>query len=96
MAVADVFVDDFTANEYSRPRADLTVADGYHGPDPMLVDYYFGNLDERRVVWHRGRDLVMTSPRQAGDVLPWNPKGYAEADGKSVAVARKLTFRERK
>jgi len=94
VAVADIFVDDFHANENSRPRADLTVADGYHGPDPALVDYYFGNLDRRRVVWHRGRDLVMVDPRQKGGPLLWNPKAYAEVDGAAAKVGRKLTFTE--
>ena len=94
VAVADIFVDDFHANENSRPRADLTVANGYHGPDPALVDYYFGNLDDRRVVWHRYRDLVMADPRQSGGPLLWNPKAYAEIDGAPGKVSRKLTFRE--
>ena len=92
VAVADIFVEDFHANEYSRPRADLTVADGYHGPDPDLVEYYFGNIDARRVVWHRGRDLVMIDPRQAGPPLLWNPKAYVEIDGAPGKVSRKLTF----
>ena len=92
VAVADIFVDDFHANENSRPRADLTVADGYHGPDARLVEYYFGNLEERRVVWHRGRDLIM-SPRQHGGPLLWNPKCYVEIDGQpSSQYKRKLTY----
>lgn len=93
VAVADVFVEDFHANEHSRPRAVLTVANGYDGPDAELVDYYFGNVEERRVVWHRGRDLVMRNPRQEGEPLLWNPTGYAEADGKPIKVGRKLTYR---
>lgn len=95
VAVADVFTSDFVANEYSRPRADLTVADGYHGPDEELVNYYFGNIDERRVVWHRGRDLVMKDPRQRGAPLLWNPKAYVEIDGKPGKVGRKLTYRSK-
>lgn len=94
VAVADVFVADFEPNEHSRPRADLTVAAGYHGPDAHLVDYYFGNLEERRVSWHYGRDLVM-SPPQAGPPLQWNATGYAEIDGKPAKVQRKLTFRDK-
>ena len=92
VAVADVFVADFRANENSRPRADLTVANGYQGPNPALVEYYFGNLENRRVTWHYGRDLVMKNPRQAGEPLLWNPKAYGEADGESITVGRKLTF----
>lgn len=94
VAVADVFVSSFAANEHSRPRANLTVADGYDGPDAGLVEYYFGNLEPRRVVWHRGRDLVMSDPAQAGPPLPWNATGYGEIDGKPANVSRKLTYRE--
>ncbi len=94
VAVADIFTADFKANEHSRPRAELTTADGYMGPDANLVEYYFGNLDDRRVTWHYNRDLVMKDPRQAGPPLLWNPKAYGEADGKSISVGRKLTFRQ--
>ncbi|MCA8961715.1 MAG: transglutaminase domain-containing protein [Planctomycetes bacterium] len=95
VAVADIFVADFVANENSRPRADLTVADGYHGPDPERVDFYFGNLDARRVSWHWGRDLVMNPP-QSGPPLLWNPKAYAEVDGQPQSiVSRTLTFHQR-
>lgn len=93
VAVADIFVADFQANEHSRPRANLTVADGYGGPDAHWVEYYFGNLEERRVSWHWGRDLVLDPP-QSGPPLLWNATGYAEIDGKPVKVARKLTYRE--
>ncbi len=95
VAVADIFVRDFEANEHSGPRADLTVADGYKGPDAAMVDYYFGNLDERRVTWHWGRDLVMDPP-QKGKPLLWNPKAYAEVDGEPAGiVSRKLTFHQK-
>jgi len=93
VAVADIFVEDFAANEHSKPRANLTVANGYDGPDPALVTYYFGNLEPRRVTWHRCRDLVMT-PTQDGKPLLWNPKAYVELDGKPAAVRRILTYRE--
>ena len=94
VAVGDVFVRDFKANHHSRPRANLTVADGYEGPNPILVNYYFGNLEERRVSWHWGRDLVM-SPPQAGKPLLWNPKAYIEIDGREHKKwTRKLTYNE--
>jgi len=94
VAVADIYVADFTANDNSRPRCALTTANGYDGPDPALVDYYFGHLEPRRVSWHYYRNLVMKDPRQTGEPLLWNPMAYAEADGKSVKVTRKLTFRQ--
>jgi len=93
VAVADIFVEGFTANENSRPRANLTVANGYDGPDPALVTYYFGNLEPRRVCWHRCRDLVMKPP-QDGKPLLWNPRAYVELDGKPGKVSRILTYRE--
>ncbi|MEM7164566.1 MAG: transglutaminase-like domain-containing protein [Planctomycetota bacterium] len=95
VAVADIFVDSFQANEHSQPRANLTVANGYAGPDPKLVNYYFGNLEERRVTWHWGRDLEMVDPRQKGEPLLWNPKAYAEVDGQAASIVkRKLTYHE--
>jgi len=32
------------------------------------VDYFFGNLDERRIVWSVGRDLTMRPPQDDGPV----------------------------
>lgn len=94
VAVADIFVSGFRANENSRARANLTVANGYNGPDERLVDYYFGNIDERRVTWHWGRDLVMAPPQKGGPLL-WNPKAYAEVDGEPASVVKRtLTYRQ--
>ena len=66
VALADLFVADFPVTETNREKVALTLADGYAGPDPALVDYYFGNLDARRVTWHRGRDLRLEPPPSAG------------------------------
>jgi hypothetical protein len=41
---------------------------GKTGLDPTKVDYYFGSIDERRVVWSMGRDLMMDPPQQDGPV----------------------------
>ena len=98
VAVADVFVDDFEISEATFSGVDLTVADGYHGPDQKMVDYYFGNLDDRRVTWHRGRDLQL-SPPQAGGPVNALPKAYVELDGKPLAEksgwTRLRTFTEK-
>ena len=68
------------------------------------VDYYFGNLDERRVTWSSGRDLAL-SPAQAGAPVNALPKAYVEVDGKLLPEGkadspsgwmRKLTYREKK
>ena len=94
VAVADVFVDDFQINEANAKRVELTVADGFHGPDPGMVEYYFGNLDARRVTFNRGRDLELQPAPAAGPVNAM-PKGHVEVDGAVHADwTRKLTFTE--
>jgi transglutaminase-like putative cysteine protease len=94
VAVADIFVDGVTLTEENKPKINLTVADGYGGPDPKMVDYYFGNIDERRVVWSHGRDLTL-DPKQAGGPVNAMAKAYVEIDGKPFAdYKRKLTFKE--
>jgi len=94
VAVADVFVDDFELNEANARKVELTVADGYHGPDPEMVEYYFGNLDARRVTWNRGRDLVLVPASASGPVNAL-PKGHVEIDGQvHTDWTRKLTFTE--
>jgi transglutaminase-like putative cysteine protease len=97
VAVADVFVDDFALDDANRSLVDLTVAAGYHGPDPTLVEYYFGNLEARRVTWHQGRDLVPEVAPNAGRISAL-PKAHVEVDGTPLAEGkgwtRKLTFRE--
>jgi hypothetical protein len=76
-----------------------TTADGLFGADQQKVEYYFGNLDERRMVWSVGRDIVL-SPKQDGEPVNALAKAYVEIDGKvhpeSTGWVRKLTFRERK
>jgi transglutaminase-like putative cysteine protease len=95
VAVADIFVGDFTVNEVNGEKIRLTTADGYTAPDPAKVDYYFGNLDERRVTWSRGRDLTL-APAQAGGPVNALAKAYVEVDGKpadeKTVWNRKLTY----
>ncbi len=99
VAVADIFVGDFQSNPDNEKLVRLTTADGYTGPDKSKVDYYFGNLDERRVTWSRGRDLTL-SPKQDAGPLNALAKAYVEVDGKPAAEkevwTRKLTFHEKK
>lgn len=47
---------------------------------PEKRDYFFGALDENRVQFTIGRDLVL-SPRQAGDPLNYFIYPYVEVDG---------------
>lgn len=97
VAVADIFVGDFAVNADNETPVRRTTADGYRGPEPSKVDYYFGNIDERRVVWSTGRDLTMSPAQEAGPVNAL-AKAYVELDGKvhpeTTGWTRKLTYRE--
>jgi transglutaminase-like putative cysteine protease len=97
VAVADLYHGDYPVNTDNDRLVRLTTADGTFGNDPARVDYYFGNLDERRVVWSRNRDLTM-SPKQDGEPVNALPKAYLEIDGKvypeGTGWVRKLTYRE--
>jgi transglutaminase-like putative cysteine protease len=99
VAVAEIFKGEYPITEDNARLVRLTTADGYSGPDQAKVDYYFGNIDERRVVWSVGRDLIL-NPRQDGGPVNAIAKAYMEADGKPVAEnvgwKRKLTFKEAK
>ncbi len=99
VAVADIFVGDFPTTPDNAEKVRLTTAAGYFGPDKSKVDYYFGNLDERRVVWSRGRDLTLV-PRQAGGPVNALAKAYVEVDGQiaeeKTVWTRKLTYSEAK
>jgi len=103
VAVADIFRGTFPLDDKSTPLVKLTTASGYAGPDEKMVEYYFGNIDERRVVFSIGRDLKLDPP-QAGGPVNALPKAYIEvdgkpyseksADGKTVQWSRKLTYTE--
>jgi transglutaminase-like putative cysteine protease len=98
VAVADLYHGDFPVNADNERLLRLTTADGTFGADAAKVNYYFGNLDERRVVWSRNRDLTM-SPRQDGEPVNALPKAYIEVDGKAhpegAGWVRRLTYTER-
>jgi transglutaminase-like putative cysteine protease len=49
--------------------------------DPSRREYFFGHLDENRVQFSTGRDLVLAPP-QAGEPLNYFVYPYAELDGK--------------
>jgi transglutaminase-like putative cysteine protease len=98
VAVADLYVGDFQTNADNELLVRRTTGDGTYGADPARVDYYFGNLDERRMTWSVGRDLIL-SPRQDGEPVNALAKAYVEIDGQVhpevEGWVRKLTFRER-
>ena len=97
VAVADLYAGEFPVNNDNEKLVRLTTADGTYGPNPEKVNYYFGNLDERRVMWSRNRDLIL-NPRQDGEPVNALPKAYVEIDGKehpeTKGWVRKLTFRQ--
>ncbi|MFY9341340.1 MAG: transglutaminase domain-containing protein [Planctomycetota bacterium] len=94
VAVADIYVAPITIDDNNRDRVTLTTADGYKGPDPLMVEYHFCCLDPRRVTWTLGRDLTM-DPKQSGAPVNMNAKGYVEVDGAEFTkFDRKMTFRE--
>lgn len=97
VAVADLYAGDFAITDANRLLVARTTADGTYGADPAKVDYYFGNLDARRVVLSHGRDLIL-APRQAAPHVNALPKAYVEVDGAPLAEGkgwtRTLTYRE--
>ena len=60
---------------------------------PEKQGYFFGSLDENRVLFTVGRDIELR-PRQKGDRLNYFIYPYAEADGKPVPVGHKLCFKD--
>jgi transglutaminase-like putative cysteine protease len=81
VSLANIYTREFPLTEKNKKLVELTTATGYKGVDPSKVDYYFGNLDERRVTWSTGRDLIFQPPQQEGPVNAL-AKAYVEVDGK--------------
>jgi transglutaminase superfamily protein len=99
VAVADMYAGEMPVTTDNEVLMRRTTADGMFGADPAKVEYYFGNLDERRIVWSIGRDLIL-NPKQDGEPVNALPKAYIEIDGKvhpeGAGWVRKLTYRERR
>jgi transglutaminase-like putative cysteine protease len=97
VAVADIFAGDFGINPGNEKLVRLTTADGYAGADKSKIEYYFGNIDERRITWSRGRDLTL-APKQDGGPVNALARAYVEVDGKPAMEkevwTRKLTFHQ--
>ena len=60
---------------------------------PEKQEYFFGSLDENRVLFSVGRDIELR-PRQKGNLLNYFIYPYAEADGKPVPVGHKFYFKD--
>jgi transglutaminase-like putative cysteine protease len=93
-SLANIYGKKFALNEKNQKLVELTTATGYKGYDPRMVDFYFGNLDDRRVVWSVGRDLLLQPPQDEGPVNAL-AKAYVEIDGKQTTDwTRKLSYKE--
>jgi transglutaminase-like putative cysteine protease len=99
VAVADMYAGELPVTSDNEVLMRRTTADGKFGADPAKVEYYFGNLDERRIVWSMGRDLIL-NPKQDGEPVNAMPKAYIEIDGsvhpEGTGWVRKLTYHERR
>jgi Transglutaminase-like superfamily len=93
-SLANIYAEEISLSDKNKKLVELTTSTGYHGADKDKVEYYFGNLDERRVVWSTGRDLTMQPPQDDGPVNSL-PKMYVEVDGKQSADwTRQFTYKE--
>lgn len=93
-SLANIYWGDTPLTDKNRTLIERTTSVGYHGPDRKMIDYYFGNLDERRVVWSMGRDLMMQPAQEGGPVNALH-KIHLEIDGKvSTDWERVLTYKE--
>lgn len=64
---------------------------------PSRREYYYGNLDARRVLFSRGRGIKLIPEPDDKKTLPYFIKGYVEVNGKEFKNwTRKLTFTEMK
>jgi transglutaminase-like putative cysteine protease len=94
VSLANIYGKEFPLTEKNKKLVDLTTATGYHGLDRGKIDYYFGNLDDRRVVWSEERDLMLQPPQDNGPVNALT-KMYVEIDGKpSADWTRQFTYKE--
>jgi transglutaminase-like putative cysteine protease len=99
VAIADIFVGDFQLTKDNETLVKRTTAAGYTKAEPTMVDYYFGNLEERRVLWSLGRDITVDSAPKSGAINAL-PKALVEIDGavspEKTGWTRKLTYKQKK
>ena len=99
VAIADIFVGDFELTKENETLVKRTTAAGYTKADPSMVDYYFGNLEERRVLWSLGRDVRVDPAPKSGPINAL-PKALVEVDGavsaEKTGWTRKLTYKQKR
>ena len=71
--------------DYDRGWVPVDVSEAWK--DRGKADYYFGNLDEDRIEFTEGRDIVLDPPANAG-ALNYFIYPYAELDGRPVENVR--------
>ena len=82
--------------EFYAPGHGWVVVDASQGDfEPEKEEFYFGNLETRRIVFTKGRDINLV-PRQTNpDPLDYLDLAYAEIDGNVLSnnqAVRKLTY----
>lgn len=93
-SLANIYGKEFELTDKNKNLVELTTATGYHGLDKSKIDYYFGNIDDRRVVWSMGRDLMMQPAQDDGPVNSLT-KAYIEIEGKqSSDYVRQFAYKE--
>jgi transglutaminase-like putative cysteine protease len=96
VAVADLYEGTYPVIAANERLIRQHTADSTYGADQGRIEYYFGNLDERRVVFSRNRDLVLSPPAE-GQAVNALPKAYVEVDGRAhpegTGWTRTLTYR---
>ena len=50
--------------------------------EPSKTHYYFGSIDENRILFSRGRDVLLTPPQSFERLNFFGPDPYIEVDGK--------------
>lgn len=61
--------------------------------EPSKGNYYFGSIDESRILFSRGRDVLLAPPQSGGRLNFFGPDPYIEVDGKPFkGFKREITY----
>lgn len=103
VSVADLwYADNLEVNQLTpeqKAGLEKTAGSNFKGQNLKIVDYYYGNMDERRVVWSIGRDIQL-NPAPVGGPVNVMVKGYYEIDDVAhewswdkSTIPRKFTYK---